>query len=139
VDRTVTGPHEIINPESLPKPSGYSHAVVAAPGRTVYLAGQTGHRRDGSLADDLAEQFDGAAANLLEALRASRGEPEHLVSMQIFTTDLSGYVAASEAIGQAYRRHLGKHYVATALVEVKGLMDGAKVEIMAVAVVPESG
>ena len=38
--------NRIVNPPELPKPSGFSHALVA--GNTVYLAGQIGLRRDAS-------------------------------------------------------------------------------------------
>jgi enamine deaminase RidA (YjgF/YER057c/UK114 family) len=130
-------PHEIVNPPDLPRPSGYAHAVAAAPGRTIYLAGETAHAADGSIPDDVGEQFDRACAAVVEALGAAGGAPEDLVSMQIFTTDLAGYLAASKAAGEAYRRHFGKHFVATALIEVKGLVGGAKVELMCVAVVPD--
>ncbi len=41
------------------------------------------------------------------------------------------------ALGEAHRRHMGKHYPAMALVEVKALVDeGALVEIEATAVIP---
>ena len=33
-------PHELVNPEGLPPARGFSHAVIAAPGRTVYLGGR---------------------------------------------------------------------------------------------------
>ena len=137
MDRPVSGsPHEVVNPPDLPRPSGYAHAVVAAAGRTIYLAGETAHAADGSIPDDVAEQFDGACAAVVGALAAAGGAPEHLVSMQIFTTDLAGYLARSKAIGEAYRRRFGRHFVATALIEVNGLVGGAKVELMCVAVVP---
>jgi len=55
----------------------------------------------------------------------------------VFATDLAGYVAESRAIGQAYRRHFGRHFPAMALIEVTGLAGGAQVEIMSVAVVPD--
>src|SRR5207245_1022794 len=44
VDRPLASAHEIRNPDSLPRPSGYSHAVIADGSRTVYLAGQTADR-----------------------------------------------------------------------------------------------
>lgn len=130
-------PHEIVNPANLARPSGYSHAVVAGPGRAVYLAGQTAHGPDGSIPDGIVEQFDAAAANVVTALEAAGARAEYLVSMLIFTTDLAGYLAASEPIGEAYRRHFGKHFGAKALVEVKGLVDGAAIELVCVAVVPD--
>ena len=141
MDRAMNGetPHRIVNPETLEPPVGYSHAVVAAPGKTVYLGGQTGHRPDGTLAGaGLLEQFDQASSNVVEALTAAGGRPEHLVSMLIFVTDVEGYRVARRDFGIIYRKHFGSHYPAAALLEVKGLFDrDAKVELVCVAVVPE--
>jgi len=132
----VTAEHERVNPPSLSRPWGFSHAVVAARGRTVYVAGQTGEQRDGSMPDGLIDQFEAAAANVVEALAAANARPEHVVSMQIFTTDLAGYLRASREIGERYRARFGRHYPAMALIEVSGLVDGATIEIMCVAQVP---
>lgn len=136
MERPLASPHEIRNPETLAKPRGFSHAVIAQPGRTVYLAGQTAQRPDGSLvAGTIAEQFDVAAANVVKALTGAGARPRDLVSMQIFVTDINEYRQSSKAIGEAYRRHFGNHYPAMALVEVRRLFDPqAKVELMCVAV-----
>lgn len=133
------GPHRIANPASLPRPVGYAHAVVAAPGRTVYLGGQTGAGPDGALVGEgLVEQFDRACANVVAALEAAGARPEHLVSLEIFVTDVDAYTAASREIGEAYRRHFGRHYPAMALLGATRLFDpGAKVELVAIAVVPD--
>lgn len=133
------GPHELVNPEGLPPPIGYSHAVVAAPGRTVHLGGQAGHGADGALrGETLVEQFDAACDGIVAALRAAGGEPEHLVSLQVFVTDAQTYRANLGSIGEAYRKHFGKHYPAMGLFEVSALFDPkAKVELMGVAVIPE--
>lgn len=132
-------PHRLINPETLAKPSGYSHAVIAAPGTVVSLAGQTGHRADGTIAENLVEQFDQAAWNVAEVLRAAGGRPEHLVQLLIFVTDPAGYRAHREEIGEAYRTHFGKHYPAMALLSVSELFDPrAMVELVGLAVVPGS-
>lgn len=129
--------HEIVNPESLAPPSGFSHAVAAAPGRTIHLAGQIGSGVDGTLvSDDLVAQFEKACANLLAALEGAQGRAEDLVSMQIFVTDVAEYRTRSKELAGAYRASFGRHYPAMALTEVKGLFDpGAKVEILGVAVV----
>jgi enamine deaminase RidA (YjgF/YER057c/UK114 family) len=122
----------IVNPDDLPRPSGFSHAVAApAGGETVYLAGQIG---DG---ETIAEQFDDAAANLLTALRAAGGAPEDLVSLQVFVTDVAEYKAALADLGQAWRRHFGRHYPAMGLFGVTELFEPtAKVELMGTAVLP---
>jgi enamine deaminase RidA (YjgF/YER057c/UK114 family) len=133
------GPHRIVNPPGLAPPVGFAHAVVAAPGRTVYLGGQAAQGPDGRIVGaGLVEQFDVAAGNLVAALAAAGGRPEHLVWLQVLTTDAAAYRAALADLGAAWRRHLGRHYVATALLEVAGLFDpAAKVELVAVAVVPD--
>jgi enamine deaminase RidA (YjgF/YER057c/UK114 family) len=139
VDGPVTdSPHRDVNPPTLPKPSGYAHATAAAPGRTIYVGGQTGCDAEGRYPDGLVDQFDRAAANVAAALEAAGGGPEHLVWMQIFTTDAEAYAAASREIGQVYRRRLGERYPAMALVEVSRLFDAeALVELVPIAVVPE--
>jgi enamine deaminase RidA (YjgF/YER057c/UK114 family) len=140
VVRPVTEtPHRIVKPEGLPEPRGFAHAVAAASGTTVHLGGQTGHRADGTLAgDDLVTQFDRACANVVTALRAAGAGPEHLVSLLIFATSLGEYRSRLAELGEAYRRHLGRHYPAVALLGTTELFDpGAKVELVGVAVVPE--
>jgi enamine deaminase RidA (YjgF/YER057c/UK114 family) len=133
-------PHRIVNAPSLAEPVGFAHAVVAAPGRTIWLGGQAAHDADGELQGaTLAEQFDRAAANVVEALRAAGGRPDQLVSMQLFVTDAAEYRASLAELGDVWRRHFGRHYPAVALFEVGGLFDpGALVEIVAIAVVPEN-
>ena len=125
-------PHRIVNPEALAPPAGFAHAVVAAPGRTVYLGGQIG---DGAT---VADQFAAAAANVVTALRGAGAEPQHLVSLTIFVTDVDSYRKALDPIGASYRKHFGKHYPAMALFEVSRLFEpGALVELVGVAVVPD--
>ncbi|HEV8572209.1 MAG TPA: RidA family protein [Actinomycetota bacterium] len=132
-----TSPHRLVNPDTLPPPKGYSHAVVAAAGTIVALAGQTGYRADGTIVEDLVGQFDQAAWNVAEALRAAGGSPEHLVQLLMFVTDVAEYRARREEIGEAYRRHLGRHYPAMALLGVVELVDPrTKVELVGMAVVP---
>ena len=120
--------HRIVNPPELGEPSGFSHAVVAD-GRTVHLAGQIG---EGAT---LVEQFDDAARRLVIALRAAGGEPEDLVSLQVFVTDVGAYRAALPAIGQAWRAHFGRYFPAMGLFGISELFEpGAQVELMGVAV-----
>jgi enamine deaminase RidA (YjgF/YER057c/UK114 family) len=132
-------PHRVVNPQGLAPPVGFAHAVVAAPGRTVYLGGQAAQDPQGRIVgESVAEQFEVAAANLVAALAAAGGAPEHLVSLHVYVTEAAAYRAALGELGAAYRRHLGRHYVATALFEVAGLFDpAAKVELVGVAVVPD--
>lgn len=134
----MTSPHELLNPDGLARPVGFSHAVVAAPGRVVYLGGQTAHDADGRIVGTtIAEQFDRAAGNVVTALAAAGAGPEHLVSMVIYVTDVASYRAALDELGDVYREHFGRHYPALALFEVSGLFDpSAQVELVCTAVVP---
>jgi enamine deaminase RidA (YjgF/YER057c/UK114 family) len=130
--------HRIVNPGDLLEPKGFAHAVVAAPGRTVYLAGQTAHDAEGRVrGETIAEQLDAAAGNLLRALEAAGGRPEYVVSLQVFVTDVAEYRASLRELAGVWRRRFGRHYPAMALLEVNGLVDpAARVEIMGVAVIP---
>jgi len=130
-------PHLAINPETLPLPTGFSHVIAAGAGRTVYIAGQAGHRSDGTLAGPgLVEQFDQAAANVVAALKSAGANPGDLTWMQIFVTDAASYRDALKPLGEAYRRHFGRHYPAIGLFEVQGLFDPeARVELMCIAII----
>jgi enamine deaminase RidA (YjgF/YER057c/UK114 family) len=130
--------HDIITAPSLAPPVGYAHAVRAAPGRTVWLAGQIAADSDGAVVGaTLAAQFDRALANLMAALRAAGGEPEHLVSLQVFVTDVAAYRAALGELAPIWRAHVGRYYPALGLFGVTELFDpAALVELMGVAVVP---
>jgi enamine deaminase RidA (YjgF/YER057c/UK114 family) len=119
----------IVNPPELPEPVGYAHAVVAK--GAVYLGGQIG---EGAT---VVEQFDSAAGKLLTALRAAGGEPDHLVSLVIYTTEIEEYRASTSDLGEVWRRHFGRRYPAMAVVGVDALFDpAARVELMGVAVIP---
>jgi enamine deaminase RidA (YjgF/YER057c/UK114 family) len=120
----------IVNPPELPEPVGYAHAVVA--GGAVYLGGQIG---EGAT---VVEQFDSAAAKVVTALRAAGGEPDHLVSLVIYTTEIEEYRASISDLGEVWRRHFGRRYPALALVGVAALFEPtAKVELMGVAFIPD--
>ena len=131
--------HQFLNPEGMAPPAGFSHVALAAPGRLVFLAGQTAHQADGSLSGTtLTEQFAAAAANVASALSAAGATPADVVSLQIFTTDVDGYRAESRPIGAAYREVFGPHYPPMALFGVTRLFDpDALVELVATAVIPD--
>ena len=131
-------PHRIVTAPSLAEPVGFAHAVDAAPGRTVYLGGQAAQGPDGVIVGStVVEQFDVAASNIVAVLAAAGARPEHLVSMIIYTTDVTAYRASMAELGPVWHRHFGRHYPAVALLGVAALFDeSAKVELVATAVVP---
>jgi enamine deaminase RidA (YjgF/YER057c/UK114 family) len=129
---------ERVNPPSLPRPSGFSHAVVTTGGRLVFLAGQIALGADGAIVGDtVAEQFERALANLLEALRAAGGAPERLAGLTVYAVDLDDYRAQGREIGLAWRRLAGQEYPAMAGIGVSRLWHpDALVEIQGYAVIP---
>ena len=133
--------HQFLNPDGMAPPVGFSHVALPAPGRLVFLAGQTAHQADGSLCGStLTEQFAAAAANVAAALAAAGATPADVVSLQIFTTDVDGYRAESKSIGAASRQVFGPHYPPMALLGVSRLFDAAAlVELVATAVIPDDG
>ena len=130
--------HEIVTAPGLAEPVGFAHAVVAAPGRTVYLGGQTAQGSDGAIVGaTMAEQFDQAAGNVVAALAAAGATPDHLVSLVIYTTAVAEYRAALKELGPLWRKHFGRHYPAVALLGVAELFDeAAKIELVGTAVIP---
>jgi len=65
-----------------------------------------------------------------------RGVPKDLVSCTIYVIDKAAYRAATKQIGESWRRQVGRHYPAMALLVVSALLeDEAQVEIEATAVI----
>ena len=131
---------EIINPDALGAPRGYSNGVKAR-GSLLAIAGQVAWDHEQRIvSDNFAEQFAQALENFVTVVRAAGGQPEDVIQMRLFVTDKREYASQLKAIGATYRQRMGRHYPAMTLVEVKGLLeDGAKIEIEGLAVIPERG
>ena len=81
-------------------------------------------------------QFDRALGNVLAVVREAGGEPGDIGRFTIYVTDIAQYRASLKPLGEVYRRQMGTHFPAMALVEVKSLVDSnAVVEIEATAVI----
>ncbi len=133
---------DIINPESLGAPKGWSHGMLAPAGgggggRLLFVAGQDAADASGVVAESgFVEQFSRVLEKVLIVVRESGGGPEDIGRLTIFVSDIEAYLDSRKPLGEAYRRLMGRHYPAMALVEVKRLMDpNALVEIEATAVI----
>jgi NAD(P)-dependent dehydrogenase (short-subunit alcohol dehydrogenase family)/enamine deaminase RidA (YjgF/YER057c/UK114 family) len=127
----------IVNPADLGAPRGWNNGMLAQEaGRTLFIAGQTAHDASGRVAAaDFVAQFDRALGNVLAVLGAAGGEPRDIGRLTIYVTDMGQYRGSLKPLGQVYRRRMGTHYPAMALVEVRSLVDAnALVEIEATAV-----
>jgi len=130
--------HDILQPEGWAKPIGYSNGV-AARGRQIYVGGQIGWNGQCHFeTDDFVEQVRQTLKNVVAVLAAGGAGPEHVTTMTWYFTDKAEYLANLKGIGQAYREVMGKNFPAMAAMQVSALVeDRAKIEIQAVAVVPE--
>ena len=127
----------LLNPPDLAPPKGFSHGAIGF-GRQLFVAGQTGTTNTGQMvSEDLVAQFDQALANVMHVVKAAGGKSEDIVKINLLIVNRKEYRERGREIGAAYRKHLGRHYPAMTLAEVKGLFEEeAKVEIEAVAMVP---
>ncbi len=127
-----------LQPAGWPRPKGYSNGI-SAKGRMVFTAGVVGWDENESFPDHhLHGQFAQALRNTLAILAEDGAGPEHIVRMTCYITDRGEYLRDRDEIGAWWREIIGSHYPAMAMVEVKGLMEGAaKIEIETTAVVPD--
>jgi len=128
-----------VNPPTLMKPSGFSHAYEVTEGKTLYIAGQIAKDKDGQLvgAGDIVAQFRQVCENI-RLLLASRGaQMADVVKLTIYVLDVPGYKARLKELGPVYREYFGKHFPAMTLVGARDLFDaadGAMLEIEGIAI-----
>ena len=127
--------NKTVNPTSLPKPSGYAHGILA--GNTVFLGGQTALDKDMQIVPGgIVEQFRQAFSNVLTTLTEAGGQPEDLVSVTIYLTDVDDYMANGREIGRLWREMAGSEYPAMAGIGVSQLWQKeALIEIQGIAVI----
>ncbi len=134
-DRNPNG-QRVLQPASWPRPRGYANGIVAG-GETIFLAGQIGWDAQGQFANGIANQVGQALTNIVTLLAEAGAEPQHLVRLTWFVTDLNAYRENQSTIGSAYRRVIGKHFPAMSVIGVSQLVEhAALVEIEAIAVLP---
>jgi enamine deaminase RidA (YjgF/YER057c/UK114 family) len=77
---------ELINPDGLPVPESYTHAVVATGTKTVYVAGQVSEDAEGNLVapGDFAAQARQAFANVRLVLAAAGARPDQVARITIY-------------------------------------------------------
>lgn len=130
--------HKTLQPEGWAKPSGYANGIVAR-GRTIYVAGQVGWSPAGKFeSDNIVGQVRQALKNIVDILAVDGAKPEHITQMMWFFGDKRDYLDNLRKIGEAYREVIGRNYPAMTALQVAGFVEeGAKVEIQAIAVVPD--
>lgn len=127
-----------VSPDALPTPRGFSHGTLSE--NTLYLAGQTALDSEMRIVPGgIVEQFRQALTNVLTTLREVGGEPQDLVSVTIYLTDIPDYQAHGKEIGGVWRELVGPTYPAMAGIGCTALWQPeAIVEIVGVAVIPQA-
>jgi reactive intermediate/imine deaminase len=92
-----------LNPDTMPKPVGYSQVVEVRGGRTVYVSGQVPLDVDGRLVGDgdVEGQVRRTFENVRLALEAVGMTFANVVKMQFFLTDID-HLALVRAIRDEY-------------------------------------
>jgi len=125
---------QLINPSTMPKPSGYSYAVKAA-GTPVYISGQVAIDGSGALVGegDAAAQTEQVFQNLRTVVEAAGGSLKDIVKITVYVTD----PAYRPAVAAARQKHFADGaYPASTYVVISGLaLPQLLVEIEAIAVV----
>jgi enamine deaminase RidA (YjgF/YER057c/UK114 family) len=129
---------ETLQPEDWARPVGYANGVSAR-GRMIFIAGQIGWNEQCEFeTDDLVAQISQTLKNVVAVAASGGARPEHIVSMTWFLLDRREYSSRLKEIGAVYRDVMGRRFPAMTAVQVSGLIeDRAKVEIQAIAVVPD--
>jgi enamine deaminase RidA (YjgF/YER057c/UK114 family) len=110
------------------KGASFSKAVaVSGAGKTVYVSG---HLAPGK---GMAEQTNGCFDQIEAALKEVGGSLANVVRITAWLTSLDEYSAYSRVRGERF----GANLPASAAVQVAGLLQGAVIEIDAVAFIPD--
>lgn len=124
-----------IKPKDWPRPSGYSNGIEAE-GKMIFVAGMVGWDTEGNFPEGFLAQLEQVLENTVAVLRAGDAGPEHIVRMTWFIKDLDAYRQNIPAVGQIYRKVIGKNFPVMAVVGVNDLVEReAMLEIETTAVV----
>jgi 2-iminobutanoate/2-iminopropanoate deaminase len=121
---------KVIQTERAPAAIGpYSQAIEVD--QLLFVSGQIGLRPDTGelISDDFGEQTKQVLANMNEVLLAASCSKNDVVAVDVFLTDMGQF----GAFNQIYEQFFAGHKPARAVVEVRALPRGAKVEIKCIA------
>ena len=123
------------NPPGVSPPTGrYSLVSLAPPGASLaWLAGQTGRRADGTMAEDPAVQTQDALSNLGAVIGSLGASPSDIASLRTYVTAaaLPGFYQGRDQVFSLW--YPEGEYPANTLLVISGLADPrAAVEIEAV-------
>lgn len=123
---------EVDIPEALAA-MPFSQAIKV--GSLVFVAGQVAYdlEKGELITGSIEEQTESVFGHLKRILEAAGTSLDNLVKITIFMDDLGEY----DGMNKVRKKYIGEHPPVSTCVRVAGLMAGMKVEIEAVAVIPD--
>jgi reactive intermediate/imine deaminase len=121
-----------IQPSNQPTPKGHYSPGFEHNG-IVYVSGQLPMSLETRepFTGDIGEQTELALRNVETVLKAAGSDLDHVLQMTIYVSDMELW----DAVNKKYAEVMGGHRPARAIVPVKDLHFGTKIEIQAIAVV----
>jgi enamine deaminase RidA (YjgF/YER057c/UK114 family) len=112
-----------INPETLSKPTGYSHVAIVSGGRQVHISGQVAFNASGAVVGkgDIGAQAEQVYANLEKALAAAGADFTKVFKMNTYVVGLKPELLPPIRAARA-RRFGDGPYPASTLVGVTALV-----------------
>ena len=123
-----------IQPSNQPQPKGHYSPGIEHNG-LIYVSGQLPMSLDTRepFTGDIDAQTELALRNVEAVLHAAGSDLNHVLQFTIYVSDMELW----GAVNSAYARVMGEHRPARAIVPVKDLHFGTKIEIQAIAAVAD--
>ena len=123
-----------IQPTNMPVPKGHYSPAVEHNG-LIFVSGQlpTNHETGVVETGAIELQTELALRNIETILLAANSDLNHVLQMTIYISEMDLW----EKVNEVYKRILGDHKPARAIVPVKDLHFGTKIEIQAIATVTD--
>jgi reactive intermediate/imine deaminase len=123
-----------IQPTNIPVPKGHYSPAVEHNG-LIYVSGQlpVNHATGEVETGEIEKQTELALSNVETILLAANSDLNHVLQMTIYVSEMELW----DKVNEVYKKILGEHKPARAVVPVKTLHFGTKIEIQAIAVVKQ--
>ena len=123
-----------IQPANQPAPKGHYSSGVSHNG-LIFVSGQLpiNHATGEVETGDIEKQTELALRNVEAILLVANSDLNHVLQFTIYVSEMDDW----DKVNKTYARILGEHKPARAIVPVKDLHFGTKIEIQAIAVVRE--
>jgi len=125
-----------IQPQNQPQPKGHYSPGVEHNG-LIYVSGQLPMSLDTRVpfTGSIEEQTELALRNVEAVLKAGGSDLDHVLQFTIYVSEMELW----DAVNKKYAEVMGQHRPARAIVPVKDLHFGTKIEIQAIAAVAANG